>query len=317
MMMSLSAPSVSSKSKSPELALKSSSSYAANERLSPLLNFFFGCQMSHSMSRRGAGSRRSARIMSPHSTERGCRVGTPWSVHTVQIVLLGRYWEQQIGGRGSKSCIRTETPWKAPTQCRDWERQIGYFHVGEADRGSGSCGSTFHGETWERQIKYFHGGEADRGEWIARMSLLEEEITTGRGGSTCERGGGTSEIYAAGRQSGKMGRRDVRERGHGAHHDNTSGEEDASRGMELGARAGGRARGRDTQRRDWCAGGLGGGVAGACGMRGGRRARGVWDAGRKEGVRSGGHHGAGGEGAQHRGRGRGEVCERPPSTLKD
>jgi hypothetical protein len=39
--------------------------------------------------------------------------------------------------------------------------------------------------------------------------------------------------------------------------------------------------------------------------------------GRKEGVRGGGHHGAGGEGAQHRWRGRGEACGHPPSTLKD
>jgi hypothetical protein len=36
---------------------------------------------------------------------------------------------------------------------------------------------------------------------------------------------------------------------------------------------------------------------------GGRRAQGVRDAGRKESVRGGGHHGAGGEGAQHRGAG--------------
>jgi hypothetical protein len=50
---------------------------------------------------------------------------------------------------------------------------------------------------------------------------------------------------------------------------------------------------------------------------GGRRARDVRNVGRKEGVRSGGHHGAGGEGAQHRGWGRGEACGRPPSTLKD
>jgi hypothetical protein len=38
---------------------------------------------------------------------------------------------------------------------------------------------------------------------------------------------------------------------------------------------------------------------------------------RKEGVRGGGHHDAGGEGAQPHGSGRGEVCGRPPSTLKD
>jgi hypothetical protein len=57
-------------------------------------------------------------------------------------------------------------------------------------------------------------------------------------------------------------------------------------------------------------------ACGACGMPGGRRARGVRNAWRKEGVRGGGHHGAGGEGAQHRGRGRDEVCGRPPSTLR-
>jgi hypothetical protein len=82
----------------------------------------------------------------------------------------------------------------------------------------------------------------------------------------------------------------------------------------------------------WCAGkgrrlagGIPGGEIGAWvgsgGWRvrhaGGRRARGVRDAGRKEGVRGGGHHDAGGEGAQHRGQGRGEVCGCPPSTLKD
>jgi hypothetical protein len=50
---------------------------------------------------------------------------------------------------------------------------------------------------------------------------------------------------------------------------------------------------------------------------GGRRARGVRDAGRKEGVRGGRHHGAGGEGAQHRGRGHSVACGCPPSTLKD
>jgi hypothetical protein len=61
----------------PESDLKSSSSYTANERLPPrpLLNFFFGCQMSRSMSRRGAGSRWSARIASPHNMKRGCGGG--------------------------------------------------------------------------------------------------------------------------------------------------------------------------------------------------------------------------------------------------
>jgi hypothetical protein len=96
-----------------------------------------------------------------------------------------------------------------------------------------------------------------------------------------------------GASRGERGRRGITRkegvRGGGGHH-GAGGEGAQHRGR-------GRARGRDTRRRDWwrktCAG----------------RA--------KEGVRGGGHHGAGGEGAQHRGRGRGEVCGRPPSTLKD
>jgi hypothetical protein len=79
------------------------------------------------------------------------------------------------------------------------------LHVGEADRGSGSRGSTFQGEIWERQIEYFHGGEADRGEWIARTSLLEVEITARRGGSTCGRGGRDRRDFCGGTTVGEDG----------------------------------------------------------------------------------------------------------------
>ena len=55
----------------------------------------------------------------------------------------------------------------------------------------------------------------------------------------------------------------------------------SSRGRSLVRGQGAQAHGRDTWRQDWCAGGLGGWRVRHAG---GRRARGVRDAGRKEGV---------------------------------
>jgi hypothetical protein len=77
--------------------------------------------------------------------------------------------------------------------------------------------------------------------------------------------GGSHGRGRGGASRGERGRRGIaRKEGvrGGGHH--------GARGERAQHRGRGRARRRDTRRRDWCPGGLRGGVAGACGMRGGR-----------------------------------------------
>jgi hypothetical protein len=104
-------------------------------------------------------------------------MGTPWSVHAMQIGLPGRDWERQIGGvnrayRDSRERRRdaeigsdtSGTSMEVKRMRGEWIAQI---DIPEID--------------WAQQIGYLHGGEADRGVWIAQIDLQGRDRVLGWG----------------------------------------------------------------------------------------------------------------------------------------